>query len=148
MKFQRAAGFLAIGFAVVSLYLLGAPVFAQKPFMVAAAEHFNLVQAIKSCKLCHGATKGPSKTNLNDFGKTIQADDDMKPLLNKKVGYEYSADEIKILLKVMDKLADKDADGDGATNGEEMALGTGPGDAKTTPAAADLEKYRKEHPKK
>jgi hypothetical protein len=146
MKTQRIAGILAAGLAVASIGWLAAPAFAQKPFLAAAAEHFTLAQAIKNCKLCHGLTKGPSKDNLNDYGKAIQSDEDMKPLLNRKGG-QYTADELKVLIKVMEKLADKDSDGDGATNGEEIALGFAPGDPKSTPPAADLEKYRKEHPK-
>ena len=143
---QRIAGVAVAGIAVLSLVTMAVPAFAQKPFLAAVSAHFKLAKGISNCKFCHGATKVPSKDNLNDFGKAIQSDPDMKPLLNRK-NAQYTADELKILIGVIEKLSDKDSDGDGATNGEEIALGYFPGDAKSTPTPAELEKYRKEHPK-
>ncbi len=130
---------------IAALSWLAGPALAQKPFKEFVQTHFSLSAAQNKCTFCHGEKKGPSKENLNDFGKAIQADPDMKPLLNKKVGYEYSAQELAILGKVIEKLGPKDSDGDGVTNAEEIALGTMPGDTKSTPAPVDVEAYRKKH---
>ncbi len=90
----------------------------------------------------------PGAKNLNTYGKAIQADPDMKPLLGKKEDYKFSEAEIKALEKVLTKLESVDSDGDGATNKEELSLGTNPGDAKSTPEKKALAKYRKDNPKK
>src|SRR5262249_15684812 len=99
-------------------------------------------EANAKCILCHIPKKGPNKQNLNDFGKSIQSDPDMKNLLNKGTNYQYSQEELDTLLKVVEKLGDKDADGDGATNMEQIKLGTFPGAAQSPPPKADLDKYR------
>jgi len=130
--------------ACVLVGALAIPTFAQKPFLAAVKEKFTLPEANAKCILCHIPKKGPNKQNLNDFGKAIQSDADMKPLLNKGTNYQYKKEELDTLLKVVEKLGDKDSDGDGATNMEEIKLGTFPGDGQSTPAKADLEKYRKD----
>ena len=147
MKRTQWMGIAVAGAGAFSVIMMAMPAMAQKPFLAAVAEHFHLPKESTKCTLCHGAGKGPSKTNLNDFGKAIQADPDMKPVLGKKAG-DLTADDLATVSKVIEKISDKDSDGDGATNGEELALGTLPGDAKSTPSKADLEKYRKDHPAK
>jgi hypothetical protein len=67
----------------------------------------------------------------------------MKGLLGKKTDYVFNQDELKSLLKAVAKLDAKDTDADGATNKEELALGTHPGDPASKPAAAALEALRK-----
>lgn len=141
----RIATVLLVGLALASI---AEPVLAQKQFKELVQTHFKLSAAQSKCTFCHGDKKGPNKDNLNDFGKAIQADPDMKPLLNKKVGYVYSQEELAILAKVIEKLGDKDSDGDGVSNAEEIALGTMPGDAKSTPSKADVDEYRKKNPPK
>jgi hypothetical protein len=136
---------------VLACVLVGAmagPTGAQKPFLAAVKEKFSLGEANAKCILCHIPKKGPNKQNLNDFGKAIQSDPDMKGMLNKGTNYQYTKDEIDTLLKVVDKLGEKDTDGDGASNMEEIKLGTFPGDAQSTPAKADLDKYRQSTAKK
>ena len=145
MRSQRVSQVMSFVLVTAALYWITSPALAQKPFKEFVQTHFSLSAAQSKCTFCHGDKKGPSKENLNDFGKAIQADPDMKPLLNKKVGYEYSAEELAILGKVIEKLGPKDSDGDGVSNAEEIALGTMPGDTKSTPAPADVEAYRKKH---
>jgi hypothetical protein len=145
MKLGRRFGIAAV-LALAGVALLSVPAMAQKQFLELAKMRFQLSAAQGRCTLCHGNKKGPNKDNLNDFGKAIQADPAMKPLLDKKVGYEYSDEELALLAKVIDQLGDQDSDGDGATNREELALGTFPGDANSKPSEEDLAEYRKKHP--
>lgn len=136
---------VSISLACVLVGVIAIPTLAQKPFLAAVKEKFAPPESNAKCTLCHIPKKGPNKQNLNDFGKSIQSDPDMKPLLNKGTNYQYKKDELDTLLKVVERLGDKDTDGDGATNMEEIKLGTFPGDATSTPAKADLEKYRKDN---
>ena len=145
MKWSKPHG-VALLMACGVIGALAIPVLAQKQFLELAKERFKLSAAQGRCTLCHGVGKGPNRNNLNVFGKAIQADPDMKPLLDKKVGYEYSDEELALLAKIIDKLGDKDSDGDGATNREELALGTFPGDPNSKPSDADLADYRQKHP--
>ena len=138
----RIAAFIAASIIVAGAAI---PALAQKPFLAAVKEKFSLGESNAKCILCHIPKKGPNKQNLNDFGKSIQSDPDMKNMLNKGTNYQYTKEEIDTLLKVVEKLGDKDADGDGATNMEEIKLGTFPGDAQSTPTKEALEKYRKDN---
>ncbi len=138
----------AILFAMVSMAVMAEPILAQKPFLARVRKHYQLDRATGNCKLCHELKprEEPSSKNLNKFGLVIQADPDMKPLLGKDEDYKFSEKELDILEKVVVKHENEDSDGDGATNKEELDLGTFPGDATNTPDKAKLEKYRKEHP--
>ena len=84
-RFAFIGRLVVAGLAGVSVLAMAIPAFAQKPFLDAVKGHLQLSAAIAKCTFCHGAKKGPSKTNLNDFGKAIQADPDAKPLLNSAV---------------------------------------------------------------
>ncbi len=140
------AGALAFG----TVALMAIPTFAQKPFVDKARKMYELDAKNGTCALCHEikAKEEPGKKNLNAYGKDIAADPDMKPLLGKDEKYKFSDAEIKILEKVLIKIEDLDSDKDGATNKEELMLGSSPGDPKSTPDKKALAKYRKEHPKK
>ena len=137
-----------LAMVLVALAWLTGPALAQKQFKEFVQARFSLSAAQGKCTFCHGDKKGPSKTNLNDFGKALQSHPDMAPLLNKKAGYEYSPEELAILAKTIEKLGEKDSDGDGVSNAEEIALGTMPGDPKSTPTPAEVEAYRKKKAEK
>ena len=138
----------AILIAVGALAILGEPILAQKAFLARVRKHYALDRANGNCKLCHElkTKEEPGKKNLNKFGLAIQNDPDMKPLLGKDDEYKFSEQELDILEKIVVKHENEDSDGDGATNKEELDLGTFPGDATSAPEKAKLEKYRKDHP--
>ena len=123
---------------------------AQTKFLATVRRQYQLDRTTGKCDLCHliKPKEDPGRKNLNVFGKAMQADPAMKPLLGKDDKYEFSADDLDIVKKVAIKLEDLDSDGDGATNKEELDLGTFPGDPKSVPDKAKLDKYRKDHPKK
>ena len=126
------------------IVLAAEPAFAHKTFLNAVKDNYKLTAANGKCNTCHGLKGGPNRKNLNPFGTAIQGDTEMKPLLGKKVDYVFTADELKAFLKSVATLDDKDTDGDGATNKEELALGTNPGDSDSKPVPATLEKFRKD----
>jgi hypothetical protein len=142
------AVFLAVGTLFCALMLLvvaAPPAHAHKTFMTQIKGAYALTAANGKCNACHGLKGGPNRKNLNPYGTAIQGEDGMKPLLGKKTDYVFTQDEIKALLKTLVKLDTEDADKDGATNKEELALGTNPGDPDSKPAAPALEKYRKDN---
>lgn len=127
--------------------LLDAPGLAQDAFMKRIRKDHSLNPRVNgNCKLCHAPKENekPNRENLNAFGKQIQAQEAMKPLLGKDHDYKFSKEELDTLMTVVDGLAGQDADGDGATNGEEIALGTFPGDEKSKPDEKALAKHRDE----
>jgi predicted outer membrane protein len=125
-------GLLAIGFLVA----LSAPTWGTTKIGERLAKEFKL-DPKTSCVLCHDASKGePGSRNLNKFGKDFDG-----AYSKQKKGSDRA-------VLALQSIADADADGDGATNQEEVALGSGPGDAKSVPAADKLAEYRKTHPKK
>jgi len=140
------AGTMAVG----AVAMMAIPTFAQRPFLEKARKVYELDAKVGTCQLCHEKkpNEEPGKKNLNAYGKDIAADPDMKPLLGKDEKYKFSDDEIKILVKVMAKIESVDSDKDGATNKEELALGSNPGDPKNMPDKKALAKYRKDNPKK
>lgn len=125
-------GILAVGFIVV----LTAPVLGTQKIGERLAERLKL-DPKKSCVICHDANKGePGSRNLNKFGKDFDG-----AYSKQKKGADRAA-------KAVDAIAREDADGDGATNMEELSLGTLPSDAKSLPAADKLAEYRKANPGK
>jgi len=136
--------------ACALVFLMSNTSFAQKKFLERIRKHYQLGPGNGKCTLCHETKpeEDPGRKNLNKFGKAIQADPDMKPLLGKDDEYPFTNKELDIVEKVVVKLEDQDSDGDGATNREELELGTLPGDPTSVPDKAKLEKYRKEHPAK
>jgi len=140
------AGALAVGLTVV----FSIPTQAHKVFLEKTRKQYQLDAKNGKCDLCHEIKpkEEPSAKNLNLYGKAIAADPTMKPLLGKKEEYKFSDAELTILSKAMTALDDQDSDKDGATNKEELDLGTNPGDVKSVPDKKVLAKWRKDHPKK
>ena len=140
---MKWAGALAVG----AVTFMAIPTFAQKPFVDKARKMYELDAKNGTCALCHEvkAKEEPGRKNLNAYGKDIAADPDMKPLLGKDEKYKFSDADIKTLEKVLIKLETVDSDKDGATNKEELMLGSNPGDAKSSPDKKALAKYRKDH---
>jgi len=132
--------------AVVALWM--APTSAQTKFMEKLRRQYQLGPATGKCELCHElkAKEEPGRKNLNAYGKALQAEPCMKPILGKDDKYKYTEADLKMVLEAASKIENQDSDGDGATNKEELELGTFPGDTKSTPDKAKLEKYRKDHP--
>ncbi len=122
---------------------LAVPAAAQKTFLAVARRQYNVDERSAKCTLCHEAKKGPSRKTLNVFGKSLQAEKIMEPLLNKNSSYVFTAEEQAVVAKALAQLEDQDADGDGATNKEEFALGSIPGDPDSKPDPKALEAYRK-----
>jgi hypothetical protein len=122
------------------------PASAHEKFLVKVRRDYKLDRSNGKCALCHEERKNedPSRKNINVFGKAIQADPAMKPLLDKDEKHAWTDKDMGIIKDVVAKLESADTDGDGATNREELDLGTYPGDSKSTPDKAALEKYRKE----
>jgi hypothetical protein len=142
--------FAAVIIAVTLIVAMAGPSFAQKKFLERVRKHYQLGPANGKCTLCHEVKpqEEPGRKNLNKYGKAIQSDPDMKPLLGKDDEYKFSEKELEIFEKIIVKIEDQDSDGDGATNREELELGTNPGDAASIPEKAKLDKFRKDHPKK
>ncbi len=122
---------------------LAVPAAAQKTFLGVVRRQYNVVERSAKCTLCHEAKKGPSRKTLNVFGKSLQAEKNMEPQLNKNSSYVFTAEEQAAVGKALVQLEDQDADGDGATNKEEFVLGTIPGDPESKPDPKVLEAYRK-----
>jgi hypothetical protein len=145
---MKPAVFVAAGCALIAA--LAYPTLAQKPFGERIRKHYSLDNRNGKCNLCHEvvAKEEPGKKNLNVYGKAIQADPTMKPLLGKDGEFKFTPANLDVVEKAAVKIDDVDSDGDGATNLEELDLGYYPGDAKSTPTKVELAKYRKEHPPK
>ena len=137
---QMAAVLVACLIVTVAL---ASQAYAHKTFLTTVKSAYSLGASNGKCNTCHGLKGGPNRKNLNPYGTALQGDEDMKGLLNRKTDYVFNAEEIKNLLKSAGKLDSKDTDGDGATNREELLLGTNPGDPDNKPVAATLENFRK-----
>jgi hypothetical protein len=139
--------------ACIAVGLVTSSSLAQKPFNERLKKAFGLDKEKNgNCHMCHLYDKekgeSPEKDNINGFGKELKAVPSMKPLLGKDDDYKFTPADLDIVEAAFKTIMDKDTDGDGASNGEEVALGTFPGDAKSMPDKAALEAYRKDHPKK
>jgi hypothetical protein len=146
----KHAGIVAAGTAVAIILALTYPTLAQKPFGEKIRKHYALDNRNGKCNLCHEivAKEEPGKKNLNVYGKAIQADPTMKPLLGKPGDFAFTPADLSVVEKAAVKIDDLDSDGDGATNIEELDLGYYPGDPKSTPTKKELADYRKTHPPK
>lgn len=136
--------------AVAALMVLQFPSAAQKPFLMRVRKLYGLGRETGNCTLCHKFDKdkgeSPHDENLNPFGEAIRQSDNMKGLHKKGDDYKYTPEELDKVEAAVKAIENVDSDGDGATNLEELMLGTFPGDAKSAPAKDALEKFRKEHP--
>ena len=141
---------IAVGCACGLVLVLSIPSLAQKPFNERIRKHYELDKRNGQCNLCHEIKpkEEPSRKNLNVYGKALQADPTMKPLLGKDGDFKFTPADLDVIEKAAVKIDDLDSDGDGATNKEELDLGTLPGDPKSTPTKMELTKYRKDHPPK
>lgn len=136
--------------AVAMVALVSQPLLAQKAFLSKIKKaHPELVEnKVATCHMCHHFDKEKkeeaTKDNLNGYGKDIQKDPNMKTVINQKDGdeHKYTEEELANFEKAFNAIMDKDSDGDGATNAEEMKLGTNPGDPASKPAADALAKLR------
>lgn len=151
MNTQKKLWFTACG-AAAAVLLSQIPTLAQRPFLERAKKVYSLGRETGTCALCHKFDKAkgesPHDENLNAYGESIRLSKHMDGLRKKDDDYNFSAEQLDEFEAAMKSVEDKDADGDGATNAEELALGTFPGDATSTPSKEALEKYRKEHPAK
>ena len=136
----------------VGLMLLGItfPVLAQQKFMERVRRHYLLGRETGKCLLCHALKEKEeaSEENLNAFGKDLRADPNIKPALGKGDKYKFTEAELAAVEKAAVNIEAKDSDGDGATNKEELDLGTFPGDAASKPDPKKLEETRKAKLKK
>jgi len=136
--------FLAFGLVAV----LGGPTFAQKAFKERIVKVYDLDKTKNgNCHLCHAYDKekkeSPDKDNLNVFCKDIAKRPEMKTLLGKDDDYKFTKEDIDKVEAAVKALENVDSDGDGATNLEELKLGTFPGDPKSKPTDAQLASMRK-----
>jgi hypothetical protein len=153
INIQRTGSKLAVLLgAIVCVGFLGTEALAQKPFLNKLRSVYSLEKEKNgSCKMCHSydKEKGESaeKDNLNAYGKMLQAAPEMKPVVGKGDEHKFTPEELNAVEAAVKATGDKDVDGDGATNLEEVMLGTYPADKASVPDKAALEKFRAEHKK-
>lgn len=147
----RSAQFLTAALACGMVFFSSVPSFAHTKFLEHIRRKYQMDKTNGKCNLCHELLKEkdePSRKNLNIFGKKIQDDPEMKPLLEKDDKFVYTKDHLTILEKVVAKFEQEDTDGDGVSNLEEMDLGSFPADAKSVPEKLALKKWRTANPDK
>lgn len=146
----RHAKIIAAAMAVGIVFGSSVPSSAQKVFLDKVRRKYEMTQANGNCEMCHEKRpkEEPNRKNLNIFGKRVQEDPDMKPLLGKDEKYQFTPAELAIVEKVIAKFEDEDTDKDGASNFEEFQLGTFAADAKSVPDKKALATWRKANPAK
>ena len=124
---------ISAGIVGVVLFTFTQPSEAKKSYLTAAKNAYHFDDSV-NCSLCHSVSGNakPGKRNLNSFGKEVQA-----RLIEKG--------DITLALQGAEN---KDSDGDGATNLEELKLGSAPGDKASVPDPKKLEALRKANPAK
>lgn len=126
--------------------LFHTPAFGLKQFLERARKLYDIDKPVSSCLLCHQydekKKEEPNKKNLNDYGHDVANDPLMRPLLDVEEHHKYTPKELETIDAVLKSLDDEDSDKDGATNREELDLGTFPGDKSSVPSAEALTKYR------
>jgi hypothetical protein len=124
---------LLLAFPLTAVFVLSAPASAKPRFLEHLKSNYGLGANVK-CDYCHEVTgkEKPGKKNLGAFGKDYQ----------KAMG-TLGKDNLDAIVKSLEPM---DSDGDGATNLEELRLGTKPGDGSSTPKPELLEKFRKSQP--
>lgn len=146
----RHAKILAAGLAIGLVFGSSVPSSAQKVFLDKVRRKYEMTQANGNCEMCHEKRpkEEPTRKNLNIFGKKVQEDPDMKPLLGKDEKYQFTAAELAIVEKIIAKFDNEDTDKDGASNLEEFQLGTFAADPKSVPEKRALATWRKANPDK
>jgi hypothetical protein len=137
--------FLALTAAFL-LHLSAQPVFAIKQFLDRSKKVYDLDKPLASCVLCHefDEKKGEEadKRNLNDYGHDVANDPRARPLLDVEEDHKYTREELERISQVLVSLDNEDSDKDGATNLEELKLGTWPGRKNSTPSPEALKALR------
>jgi hypothetical protein len=128
------------------LHLSAQPALAIKPFLERTKKLYDLEKPLASCHLCHAydEKKGEEadKRNLNDYGHDLANDPRARPLLDVEEEHKFTREELDVLSTILISLDTEDSDKDGASNKEELKLGTWPGDKNSTPSAEALKNYR------
>lgn len=141
----------AIGIALAVLFLIPQDAFAFKQFLDRARKVYDMDKPVSSCLLCHEydekKKEQPDKSNLNDYGHDMGNDPYMRPLVDVEEDHKFTPKEYETIDAVLRSLDDMDSDKDGATNREEIELGTFPGNKKSVPDAEALKKYREKKKK-
>ncbi|HYG77977.1 MAG TPA: thrombospondin type 3 repeat-containing protein [Planctomycetota bacterium] len=137
----------AVVAACLTVGLLANHSLAQKPFLTRLVKVYTLEKEKNgTCKLCHEYDKAknesPEKENINAIGKELAKSAEFKPVMGKGDEHKFTPEELNAVEAAWKVIAAKDTDGDGASNDEELALGTYPGDPKSTPAKDALDKHR------
>jgi hypothetical protein len=146
-KHRTISQIATLAIAVAGVAFIGGETFAQKPFLTRLAKVYTLEkEKNSSCKLCHDydKDKGESadKDNISAYGKLLKETPEMKPVIGKGDEHKFTPDELNAVEAAVKATGDKDTDGDGATNLEEIVLGTYPSNKDSVPAKDALEKYR------
>jgi len=146
----RCAQFLTLAVAFGMVFVCSVPSFAQLKFLEHIRRKYMMDKTNGKCNLCHElkTDEDASRKNLNIFGKKIQADPEMKPLLGKDDKFVFGKEHMAILEKVVAKYEQEDTDGDGVSNLEEIDLGSFPADPKSQPDKLALKKFRAANPDK
>jgi hypothetical protein len=135
---------LLAGFVIVVSLIY--PALAREAFFEHMRKMYKLPDAIASCHLCHQYDETKKQKargyNLNDFGKDIDNLPHLRKFIDVEEGHTYTDAEWKDFEKGIHMLDDEDSDNDGATNLEELTLGTFPGDKTSVPDAEALKKLR------
>jgi hypothetical protein len=152
VRVNKWCGVLAAGAGCAVLFCAAMPALAMPQFMERGRKLYSLGKENGKCQLCHdydpAKKEEPNEENLNVFAKDIKKGEGMKMLHGLGEDDKLTAAQLAVLDAAFKAVEEKDSDGDGASNKEELVLGTYPGDAKSTPAKEALEKYRKDNPKK
>ncbi|MEI6235685.1 MAG: hypothetical protein WCT04_21730 [Planctomycetota bacterium] len=132
------------------VWVLSAPALALKPFLGEVRKAFNLGEDEGSCRICHTfddtKKEKPTEHNVNAFGKDLSRNKTFRSLGELEEVEVLNDKQMAGVRAALLEIARYDSDGDGASNIEELKLGTGPGNPKSTPTADELAKYRNDHP--
>jgi len=133
-----------LGFSMVCY--VAWPALAKEVFIERVRKMYGLPRTLGSCQLCHHPDEAKDEVadqrNLNDYGKDIANLPLMKPLIEAEEDHEYTPRQWAKFEEAMHSIDVDDSDKDGATNLEELALGTFPGEKTSTPDAAALKTFR------
>jgi hypothetical protein len=130
--------------ALIILLLFSTKISAQKDLLFQMRKKYLLEQKNGNCLLCHERSHDGQILDhkFNLFGVDLLAEPAMAPLRSKKIDEKLTPAERNAFDSVLVKLEQTDSDRDGATNLEELVLGTFPGDPQSTPAPEALKRYQ------